>query len=135
MLDASGKETADVSNAKYVITDYLSKDQNEDKLLKAFDGETLDYQDVKVSFKVVSEDTTEKELINYAQISEETDAEGKKVEDSDSTPNRWINGEDDQDIEKIILTYADLALRKFITKINTASVVPSREPVVDVSPL
>ena len=135
MLDASGNEVKEVSKAKYVITDYLSKDKNEDKLLKAYSNGTLDYQDVKVSFKVISEDTTEKELINYAQISAETDSEGNKVEDKDSTPNRWIDGEDDQDIEKIILTYSDLALRKFITKVNSSNITPSREPVADVSPL
>ena len=135
MLDSKGNETQDVTNAKYVVTDYLSKEQNEDKMLKAYADKTLDYQDLKVSFKVVSEDTTEKEIINHAQISAHTDADGSKVEDRDSTPNRWIDGEDDQDIDKIILTYTDLALRKFITKVNNSTVEPSRAPVVDVTPL
>ena len=137
MLDADGKETSDVSKAKYVTTDYLSKEKSEDNLIAKFNKETkqLSYKDVKVSFKVVSEDTTGKEIINHAQISKETDSNGKTGTDIDSTPDKWIDGEDDQDIEKIKLTYADLALRKFITKINNEEVNPNRAPQVDVTNL
>ena len=137
MLDADGKETSDVSKAKYVTTDYLSKEKSGDNLIVKFNKETkqLSYKDVKVSFKVVSEDTTGKEIINHAQISKETDSTGKTGTDIDSTPNKWIDGEDDQDIEKIKLTYADLALRKFITKINNEEVNPNRAPQVDVTNL
>ena len=130
MIDAKGNEVKDPSKAKYVITDYLAGNA-----MNAYAGGNLDYRDVKVSFKVISEDVTEKELINYAQISEETDSEGNIVEDSDSIADVWVDGEDDQDIEKIILTYSDLSLRKFITKVNDSNVNPSREPVVDTTPL
>ena len=135
MLDADGKETSDVSKAKYVTTDYLSKEKSENNLIAKFNKETkqLSYKDVKVSFKVVSEDTTGKEIINHAQISKETDSNGKTGTDIDSTPDKWIDGEDDQDIEKVKLTYADLALRKFITKINNEEVNPNRAPQVDVT--
>ena len=137
MLDADGKETSDVSKAKYVTTDYLSKEKSEDNLIAKFNKETkqLSHKDVKVSFKVVSEDTTGKEIINHAQISKETDSNGKTGTDIDSTPDKWIDGEDDQDIEKVKLTYADLALRKFITKINNEVVNPNRAPQVDVTNL
>ena len=137
MLDADGKETSDVSKAKYVTTDYLSKEKSENNLIAKFNKETkqLSYKDVKVSFKVVSEDTTGKEIINHAQISKETDSNGKTGTDIDSTPDKWIDGEDDQDIEKVKLTYADLALRKFITKINNEEVNPNRAPQVDVTNL
>ena len=137
MLDADGKETSDVSKAKYVTTDYLSKEKSENNLIVKFNKETkqLSYKDVKISFKVISEDTTGKEIINHAQISGETDSTGKNRTDIDSTPNKWIDGEDDQDIEKIKLTYADLSLRKFITKVNNEEVSPSRAPQVDVTNL
>ena len=137
ILDADGKETSDVSKAKYVTTDYLSKEKSEDNLIAKFNKETkqLSYKDVKVSFKVVSKDTTGKEIINHAQISKETDSNGKTGTDIDSTPDKWIDGEDDQDIEKVKLTYADLALRKFITKINNEEVNPNRAPQVDVTNL
>ena len=137
MLDADGKETSDVSKAKYVTTDYLSKEKSENNLIVKFNKETkqLSYKDVKVSFKVISEDTTGKEIINHAQISKETDSNGKIGTDIDSTPDKWIDGEDDQDIEKVKLTYADLALRKFITKINNEEVNPNRAPQVDVTNL
>ena len=137
MLDADGKETSDVSKAKYVTTDYLSKEKSENNLIAKFNKETkqLSYKDVKVSFKVVSEDTTGKEIINHAQISKETDSNGKTGTDIDSTPDKWIDGEDDQDIEKVKLTYADLALRKFITELNSSEVNPNRAPQVDVTNL
>ena len=138
MLDANGNKVTDVTKAKYVVSNYLSKEVSEDNLIKAFDKNTskeLDYKEVKVSFKVISTDTTGKELINYAQISKETDSEGNDVKDRDSTPDKWIDGEDDQDIEKVKLTYLDLSLRKFITKIDNNEVTPSRAPEVDVSKL
>ena len=119
-----------IAKAKYVTTDYLSKEKSEDNLIAKFNKETkqLSHKDVKVSFKVVSEDTTGKEIINHAQISKETDSNGKTGTDIDSTPDKWIDGEDDQDIEKVKLTYADLALRKFITKINNEVVNPITIP-------
>ena len=137
MLDSNGKETSDVTKAKYVVTDYLSKEKSEQNLISKFDpnSKQLNYKDVKVSFKVISEDTTGKEIINHAQISKETDSNGNKATDRDSTPDKWIDGEDDQDIEKIKLTYLDLALRKFIEKVNSSDVTPSRAPVVDVTKL
>ena len=130
MLDSKGNEVSDTSKAKFVVTENIANE-----LINAYNGETLDYKDVKVSFKVISEDVTEKELINFAQISEETDAAGNIIEDSDSTANVWVEGEDDQDIEKVKLTYCDLALRKFITNINDTAVENSREPALDVTPL
>ena len=45
-----------------------------------------------------------------------TNSNGKVVTDRDSTPDEWIEGEDDQDIENIKLLYFDLALRKWVTK-------------------
>ena len=87
-------------------------------LLKAFIPETmteLDYRDVKVQFKVTEPTTSDRILINYAQIAEEKDKNGKTVTDRDSTPNEW-KGEDDEDIEKVRVLYFDLALRKWVTQ-------------------
>ena len=41
----------------------------------------------------------------------------------------------DGNIEKVKLTYADLALRKFITELNSSEVNPNRAPQVDVTNL
>ena len=56
-------------------------------------------------------------IINYAQITDDTDSEGNPVEDRDSTPNKWEESprNDDQDIEKITVAYFDLALYKWVT--------------------
>ena len=133
MLDENNNETTKVSEAKYVVTDYLSN-----SVIKAYDSttmDTLDYKDVEVAFKVIAEETTKNEITNYAQISKETDSNGNTIKDRDSTPDEWIDGEDDQDIEKVKLTYADLALRKFITELNSSEVNPNRAPQVDVTNL
>ena len=78
---------------------------------------TLDYKDVKVAFKVVEQNKSDRIIINYAQITEHKDKDKKvTVVDRDSTPNVWNEGEDDQDIEKIRLRYFDLSLRKWVTE-------------------
>ncbi len=121
LVDENDNEVTDVSKAKYVVTNYLSK-ENETKdrqnLMKAFDKETMttpEYRDVKIAFKVTEPTTSDRILINYAQISEQTDKKGIHREDRDSTPNEW-KGEDDEDIEKVRVLYFDLALRKWVTK-------------------
>ena len=133
MYDEDGNETDDVSKAIRITTDYLSKEQGEARmaedeeltenpaLLKAFDktkeiSETNpDYADVKVAFKVVEPNGSDKIIVNSAQISDDTDEEGNPVDDEDSTPDEWIDDEDDQDKEYIKLTCFDLALRKWVT--------------------
>ena len=122
LVDENDNEVTDVSKAKYIVTDYLSKEQDKTpgaNLLKAYKPGTmseLDYRDVKVQFKVTEPTTSDRILINYAQISKETDSSGRVVRDRDSTPNVWVEGEDDQDIEKVRVQYFDLALRKWVTQ-------------------
>ncbi len=122
MLDEDGNETTDVDKAAFIQTDYLSKEQEEtagDNLIKAFDSsnDTLDFKDVKVAFKVVEPSTSDRTIINEAQISEDADKDGNDVDDRDSTPDVWNDGEDDQDIEKIKVQYFDLSLRKWVTQV------------------
>lgn len=122
VIQYNGKEYVITDNAKeadVIVTDYLSKENGTDNLLKAFDSKTmkeLDYKDVKVSFKVTEPNTSDRIIINYAQVTENTDSNGKPTTDRDSTPNKWIDGEDDQDIEKIKVRYFDLSLLKWVTK-------------------
>ena len=134
MYDKDGKETTDVKNAVKLTTDYLSKEQGEARmaanselkenpaLLTAFDGKkeisdtNPDYADVKIAFKVTEPNGSSKILVNSAQITDDTDKNGKDVDDIDSTPDKWVDGEDDQDKEYIKLTEFDLALRKWVTQ-------------------
>ena len=133
MYDEDGKVTDDISKAVKITTDYLSKEQGEARmeddeeltenpaLLKAFDNSeeisetNPDYADVKVAFKVIEPNGSNKVIINSAQISDDTDKDGNPVEDEDSTPDEWNDGEDDQDQEYVELKYFDLALRKWVT--------------------
>ena len=125
MLDKDGNQTENIANAVLLVTDYLS-DKNEENIIQAVKEEngvkTLDYKDVEIRFKVVAKAEKLKDnlIINEAQISADSDR------DIDSIPNRdekydYTTGknEDDIDYEPIKLQYFDLALRKFITKVNT----------------
>ena len=122
MLDKDGMETTKVEEAQSIVTDYLSIEQEKtagENLIKAFDPttmDTLDYKDVKVAFKVVEPATSDRIVINKAQISKECDEDENDVKDRDSTPDEWIEGEDDQDIEKVKVQYFDLSLRKWVTQ-------------------
>ena len=121
MIDKDGKETDKENEAVSIVTDYLSKEQEKtsgDNLIKAFNIETkeLSYKDVKVAFEVTEPNTSDRVVINKAQISKDTDKDGNDVDDQDSTPDEWNEGEDDQDIEKVKVQYFDLSLRKWVTQ-------------------
>ena len=134
MYDAEGNVTEDVSQAEKVVTDYLSMANGESmmeadetltenpNLLQPFDktaeiSETNpDYKDVQIAFRVIEPATSDRILTNSAQIEEDADENGEPVEDIDSTPGEWNEGEDDQDQEHLELTYFDLSLRKWVTQ-------------------
>ena len=137
MLDEEGNVTENVSEAKFIQTDYLSKAQDSAErlnLLKAFNEESMlepDHKDVKVNFKVIAPNSYEGIITNIAQISDDSDENGNPVVDIDSTPDNDIMTEDDIDVEHIKLSYFDLALRKFITKVDEEE-IDSRIPVFKV---
>ena len=123
MYTKDGEVTENPEEADYIETDYLSKAQEEEtgrvNLLQAFNKETMtqpDYHDIEVAFEVTEPNTSDRIIINHAQISEDSDEEGNPVDDEDSEPDEWNEGEDDQDIEKIKVKYYDLALRKWVTE-------------------
>ena len=129
-------ETTEATEATIVRTDYLSKaageTRGEDNLLKAFDNIAEitpegtfyhpDYRDVKIAVKIIEPNTSEEVLRNIAEISEDADEEGEPVDDVDSTPDNYPEEEDDNDYDDVVLTYFDLALRKFITSIRDLDV-------------
>ena len=119
-------ETTKTDEAKLIVTEYLSKNNEKtsgENLIKAFNNLTMSqpaYKDIQVEFKVIYKSTKEEEsnkvIINYAQITDDSDKDGNPVIDEDSTPNEWKDGEDDQDIEKVKVKYFDLALKKWVSK-------------------
>ena len=117
MYDKDGKETTNPEEAVKVKTTYLSKDNGTDKLLKAFDGTNINYQDVKIAFKVKDPNSNTTIITNHAQISDDSDKDGNPIEDIDSKPGEWNDGEDDQDEENVKVEYFDLALLKFVSKV------------------
>ena len=137
LLKEDGTETTEVEEAKKIETEYLSKGKEQtagENLIIGFDKATMEepaYKEVKVAFKVVEPNTSDKIIINTAEIGEDADENGEPVEDIDSTPGNEKPEEDDIDIEKLKVTYFDLALRKFITKIGEEEIT-TRIPEVNV---
>ena len=125
MYDANGEVTENVADADTIRTDYLSKAQADetgrDNLIQGFDPETMtqpDFKDVRIAFRVTEPNTSDRVLINTAEVSEDADEDGEPVDDIDSTPDNDEDGEDDIDIEKVKVTYFDMALDKIISKVT-----------------
>ena len=138
MYNEAGEETDNVEEAVTIRTDYLSKAQEDatgrDNLIEAFDPETMsepDYKEVRIAFRVIEPNTSDRILINTAEISDDSDENGNPVDDIDSTPDNDEDGEDDIDIEKVKVNYFDLALRKFITGVNDENIT-NRVPVFSI---
>ena len=115
-------------DGKQISTDYLSKekeDQEGANLIKAFDSSkpvsekepyNPDYRDVQVAFKVTQPNTSDRIIINTAEIAEDRDETNQPVKDIDSTPDNNKEEEDDIDKEYIKVKYFDLALKKWVSK-------------------
>ena len=127
MIDKDGNVTENVEEAVKITTNYLSqaKEKKEDEtegrtnLINPFDNSkpisteepfNPDYKDVKIAFKVLEPNTSDRIITNSAQISEDSN------DDEDSIPDEWNEGEDDQDREHIYVKYFDLSLLKWVTK-------------------
>ena len=117
MTDENGQEREVIS------TDHLAKGKGKElnsvegdanytaNLLRALDDsknvsdtepKNPDYRDVQVLCRV--KEQTNKVLVNYAQISADTDKNGNEIDDKDSTPDNLPKDgphEDDEDLEKI----------------------------------
>ena len=156
-IDASNNRVIKTNKLAY-SSEAADRDQNASNLIKAYNGTTLDYKEVKVKCKVKNSTESLKKITNLAQITQETDSKGGAVTDRDSVPNgnftlpsdtdlptykddeinsgkQYIPGqEDDDDFEKVIIQEFDLALRKFISGKNGTTLI-GREPSVDVTNL
>ena len=107
MYDSTGTTTTDVTKAKTLKTTISST-------INAFDGgSTLSCADVKVDFKVTSKEN--KSITNIAKIT------GGNNDDRDST--------DIEDQDSVIPVVYDLALQKYVTKVNDDE-ISGREPKV-----
>ena len=123
-VDEANQPVQDMSKLKYLATDYLSKNKEknkDDNLIKYFNSKTMttpEYKDVEIEFKVKEKVPQNRIIINKAEIAEDSDSSGNPVDDQDSTPSKWTEGEDDQDIEQLYEKYFDLALKLNIQNIS-----------------
>ena len=112
------------SDGRKVTTDYLSKEKDVDgnNLIKAFNGENLDYRDLQIVCRVKNTAESGKKLTNIAEISD--DYNEYDINDKDSKPEdlnypneedlpnykddeinkEYVPGqEDDDDFEKVVV--------------------------------
>ena len=122
------------SDGKTVTTNYLSKRNGENKILKAFDKETddgkgskLDYKDLPILCRVNTNAPDKTKLVNSAEITKYEDEDGNEIDkDIDSEPdnltekNKEKREQDDDDYEVVQIEKkkVDLALTKFIIAIS-----------------
>ena len=157
MIDKDGNETTDISKAVSIKTTYLSKEEsearNENNLLKVFDATKVintseenanpDYRDIQVVFRINSE-KAKVTIRNIAEITENTDESGEPIQDIDSTPDS-VNPDnypesekkpdgsyqDDNDYDDVYIKAFDLALEKFISKVNARDIT-NRIPTIQI---
>ena len=129
------------ANGKTLTTNYLSKTNGTDKMLKAFDkeadngsGSHLNYQDLPVLCRISSDAPDKTKLVNSAEITKYEDENGNNIEkDIDSTPSnldenkknkegkpegRYDEDDEDYEVVEVKKKKVDLALTKFITAIS-----------------
>ena len=141
----------------HISSDYLSKEKETTvggNLIKAFgenDGnkteKDLDYKELAVKLKVISEDKVGTVIRNEAAVTQDANEKGEPVDDRDSNPEEWKKYEDDEDYDKITLQSFDLSLRKFIIAVSNDETIENNEylkkedgtyqraPIVDTSKL
>ena len=140
------KLVSDSSDKQIVVTDYLSKEKNEDKILKAFDkenGTNLDFEDLPILCRVSTKTPDKTILVNSAEITKYEDEDGNEIDkDIDSEPNNLPEDkknkegkpegrydQDDEDYEqvKIEKPIVDLALTKFIAAKSNDAIISDGE--------
>ena len=127
-------------DGRLATTDYLS-----DKEISAFNGTTLDYEDIQIECKISENAIPDERITNIAEISEykygetivpeDVDSSSDNVEENipededlpgykqDEEDKPYVPGnEDDDDFEKVYVKEFDLALRKFITQVKDREV-------------
>ena len=135
-----------IGGGKFTSKALASSDTSTTNLIPAFDGTKLSYKDVEITCIVLSDETSNNNLKNIAEVAKNTDENRVEVIDRDSIPNtvdpnNYPDGEkqanngnpqDDHDYENLITPstqYFDLALQKFIIKLNNDE-IKDRVPTV-----
>ena len=129
------------SDGKTVTTNYLSKENGTDKILKAFDkdndddfGSGLDYKDLPILCKVNTKAPDKAKLVNSSEITKYEDKNGNEINtDRDSQPDnlpedkknkegkpegRYDQDDEDYEVIEIKKPIVDLALTKFIAAVS-----------------
>lgn len=153
----------ETSKVELITTDYLAKGKGAEtdgdgaNLIKAFDSSkeykykvndaNPDFKEVSVYMKVTAENSTKTIIRNEAAITGDTDSDGNPIDDRDSSTDKWVKYEDDEDYDNVVLQSFDLSLRKFIIAVSKDTSIEdteylknsdgtyTRAPIVDTSKL
>ena len=109
MIDKDGNITEEAEKVVAFKTNYLENEKI-DALVEENGLKVLDYKDVQIAFIVTESNSSDRILVNTAQISADSD------DDIDSTPDNCVESEDDIDKEYVKVEYFDLALKKWVTE-------------------
>ena len=116
------------SDGRTISTTYLSHENGEENILKAFDKDKenseLDYKDLQVICVVNDKAPSNERLVNSAEITKYEDKDGKEIDkDVDSEPenlkekNKENREQDDDDYETVIIKTFDLSLLKYVSEV------------------
>ena len=134
-----------VGKVKLTSTKLKSSDTDTKNLIEGFDrenGTKLAYKDIQVVCVVLTDEVSNHNLRNVAEVTKDSDINKEDVNDIDSNPDTVKpdeypgeeSKEDDNDYENLTTESKefDLSLQKFITKVNDSK-VEGREPKVTVT--
>ena len=125
IYDSDGQETTEIDKCAYVKTTYLSKENEEGNsanMISFFDKAKMSspaYKEIKIVLNIKLNDKNNREIVEKAQISDDSDADGNAILDIDSAPNEENEGEDDEDTEKLHILKFDLSLEQEVSEIIT----------------
>ena len=143
ITDLSEVEVVTGNYIKLTSTKLKSNDADTKNLIDGFDQAVdteLDYRDIQVACVVLSDELTENNFKNIAEITKDSDENREEVTDRDSVPDTVNPNEypgndeeqDDHDYEDLTLEEPkvfDLSLQKFITDVN-GTAITNRVPTI-----
>lgn len=119
MLDSDGNETDDVTKAKYVVTNYLAKENEAEEngnVIKAMEvseeGIVIDSKTVEVEFIVTDPGKDSRLAENVAEVTEFIDDQGINVKDRDIEERLQENK------ERVYIKIFDLELEQLISRVE-----------------
>ena len=108
-----------------VRCDYLSKQKDKTNIIKGVDQDTVSYKDIKIALKVIEENSSDKILVNIAEIG--STKNDYNLLNISSSPGSLNNNGNDIDVERLQLKCFNLSLNMSVIKVNKKNVSNNNE--------